>query len=196
MRRFAYWLALAAVATNSSCTLIRRGRVKAQPPVIAAPPTKPNIPIENPQVPPPPKVEQAEAPKISPPVATQIPAKPPPKPKPARRPPRKPAPVRAQAAPPVVVETPPEPAPQLSPVLSPSQQEALNRAIDTAVLQAEEALTSIASKRLNPTQQANAARARSFVSQAQQTRLADLVTAKTLADRAMVLAQSVAAELR
>ncbi len=195
MRRFAYWLALATLATNSSCTLIRRGRNKAQAPVIAAPPTKPNIPIENPQVPPPPRVEQAEAPAISPPVATQIPAKPPPKPKPARKLPRKPTAIRAQVPPPVV-ETTPEPAPQLSPVLSTAQQEAFNSAIDAAVLRAEEALASIARKRMNPTQQANAARARSFVSQAQQTRQVDLVTAKTLADRAVILAQSVAVELR
>ena len=195
MRRFAYWLAVAAVGANSSCTLIRRGHAKTPPPVIAAPPTKPNIPVENPQVPPPPKVEQSEAPKLGPAVATQIPAKPPLKPKPVRRPTRKPAPIHAQTPPPVV-ELAPEPVPQLSPVLSASQQETFNRAIDAAVLQAEEALTSIATKRLNPTQQANVERARSFVTQAQQTRLADLVTAKTLADRAMVLAQSVAVELR
>ena len=197
MRRVACWLALVTVTANTSCSLIRRGRGKAQTPVLTAPQTKPPVPVENPSVPPPPKVEQAQAPKIGPPVNTEITAKPPPRPKPVRRPVRKPAPVKAQApapeSPPMIATQEP---PVLSPVLSTAQQDSFNRAIDGAVQQAENALASVAAKPLNPTQQANANRARSFVAQAQQTRSTDLVTAKTLADRAVVLALSIAEELR
>ena len=204
MNRVRYGFALVTLVTCSSCSLIRRGQSKTPPPVIAAPPTKPSIPVENPQVPPPPKVQQAESPKIAPPVATQIPAKPPPAPKKVARPPRKP-PVQAVRAP-----TPPPPQPiiaeaaqaqsaeqsVLAPVLSASQQEYLNRAIDNSVQQAEGDLAAVAAKTLNPTQQANADRARSFILQALQTRATDLPTARTLADRALVLAQSLVSELR
>jgi hypothetical protein len=100
-----------------------------------------------------------------------------------------------------VAETPQVPAaepapPVLAPVLSAAQQDAFNRAIDQAIQQAETGLASVARKQLNATQRANADRARSFVAQAQQTRTTDLVTAKTLADRAVVLAHSLVAELR
>jgi hypothetical protein len=95
------------------------------------------------------------------------------------------------------MQTPSAPeAPLLAPVLSPAQQEAFNRAIDQAVQEVETGLAAVASKQLNPIQRANADRARSFVNQAQQTRATDLATAKTLVDRAVVLAQSLVAELR
>lgn len=196
-RSFVYWLTVAALAASSSCSRFHRGG-KAQPPVIAAPPTLPPTNVENPRVPPPPKVDQAETPAVAPPVATQIPAKPPAPPKPAPKQPRKPVPARAQASAPV--ETPPaastlEPL-VLAPVLSSAQQSSLNRAIDAAVAQTESALASVASKQMSTTQQANADRARSFLEQARETRATDLTTAKTLAERAVVLAQSLAAELR
>jgi hypothetical protein len=188
--------------TMPSCSLIRRSRGPAPPPVIAAPPTKPNTPVENPQVPPPPKVEQAEGPKLAPSVATQIPAKPPVIPKPVKKPSkRSPAPVKAQAPPPPVVDpavptTVAEAPALLAPILSPAQQEAFGKAIDLALQQAENGLASIANKELNATQRANADRTKSFIAQANQFRASDLVTAKSLADRAVVLAQSLAAELR
>ena len=203
MNRIRYGFALVTLVTCSSCSLIRRGQSKTPPPVIAAPPTRPSIPVENPQVPPPPKVQQAESPKIAPPVATQIPAKPPPAPKKVARPPRKPPvqAVRTPAAqpPPIIVEAAPAQSAEqsvLAPVLSASQQEYLNRAIDNSVQQAESDLAAVATKTLNPTQQANADRARSFILQALQTRATDLSTARTLADRAYVLAQSLVSELR
>jgi hypothetical protein len=204
MNRIRYGFAVVTLVTCSSCSLIRRSQGKTPPPVIAAPPTKPTIPVENPQVPPPPKVQQAESPKIAPPVATQIPAKPPPAPKKVPRPARKP-PVLANRTPtpqpPPVVAAEVAPAQNaepsvLAPVLSASQQEYLNRAIDNSVQQAESDLAAVAAKTLSPTQQANADRARSFILQALQTRATDLPTARTLADRAYVLAQSLVSELR
>ncbi len=201
MNRVGYGLAVVTLVTSSSCSLIRRGQGKTPPPVIAAPPTKPSLPVENPQVPPPPKVQQAEAPKIAPPVATQIPAKPP-EPKPVRSAVRKKPkpPTKTQPAAAIVAQTPvpvnQEPISVLAPVLSASEQEALNRAIDAAVQQAENNLAAVAAKPLNPTQRANADRAKSFIAQALQTRATDLSTAKTLAERAHVLAQSLVSELR
>lgn len=201
MNRVGYGLAVVTLVTSSSCSLIRRGQGKTPPPVIAAPPTKPSLPVENPQVPPPPKVQQAEAPKIAPPVATQIPAKPP-EPKPVRnavrrkpKPATRPQPAAATVGQATVPVTP-EPVSVLAPVLSASEQEYLNRAIDAAVQQAENNLAAVAAKPLNPTQRANADRAQSFIAQARQTRVTDLSTAKTLADRAYVLAQSLVSELR
>jgi hypothetical protein len=188
-----------AAMTLPSCSLIRRSRGPAPPPVIAAPPTKPTTPVENPQVPPPPKVEQAEGPKLAPPVTTQIPARPPVIPKPPKKPARRnPAPVKAAAPPPAPVEPAVVAAapPLLAPILSPAQQEAFGKAIDLAIQQAENDLAAVANKDLNATQRANADRAKSFIAQANQFRGADLVTAKSLADRAVVLAQSLAAELR
>jgi len=196
MNRIVFGIAFITVVTGSSCNLIRRGSAKTSPPVIAAPQTKPPVPVDNPQVPPPPKVEQTEAPKIGPPVATQIPAKPPVQPKAVKRPPKKvPAPVRAQAHPPEPTPAVVEQAPVLAPILSAAQQEAFNRAIDQAVQEAESGLAAVASKQLSPIQRANAERARSFVALAQQTRTTDLPTAKTLADRAVVLAQSLVSEV-
>ena len=190
---------------TSSCSLIRRNQGKTPPPVIAAPPTKPPETVENPQVPPPPKVEQSASPTLTPPETTQIPAKPP-TPKPVKRPARRnPVPVRAQLPPPpptveaqpqTPVATAPDSTFVLAPILSTAQQEAFNKAIDAAVQQTESDLAALANKQLNPAQRANADRAKSFISQAQQTRTTDLVTAKTLADRASVLAQSLVSELR
>lgn len=198
MKRVTCGLIFVTVVTGSSCSLIKRKHGGAPPPMIAAPPTKPPQPEDNPQVPPPPKVEQAKIPTVAPPVASEIPARPPiAKPKPVRtKPVRKPAaaPVKTAQAPPPVEIAPP--APVLAPVLSAAQQDAFNKAIDLAIQQAESGLAVVASKQLNEIQRANADRARSFVAQAQQTRSTDLATAKTLADRAVVLAQSLVAELR
>ena len=199
MNRIVSGMVFVTLVTGTSCSLVRRGRGSAPTPVIAAPPTKPPQTAENPQVPPPPKVEQAEAPKIGPPVPTEIPAKPPPRPKLVKKP------VLRKATPPIIraqtppVETQPQPAdppPVLAPVLSAAQQEAFSKAIDQAIQAVESGLAAVGSKALNPTQRANADRARSFVAQAQQTRATDLVTAKTLADRAVILAQSLVAELQ
>lgn len=224
MNRFWSGAILTIAISLPSCSVIRRGgRAPVAPPVIAAPPTQPPKPVETPQVPPPPKVEQTTAtPPVAPKVATQIPAKPPPpvktKPPKVRRaaaapkPAIPPAPVAAgpqqqPAAPANVAAAPsgssdaaPPPAtesvPVLAPMLSPTQQEAFNRAIDAAVASAESGLASVASKQLNAMQQQNADRARSFILQAQQVRTSDLVTAKSFADRAALLARALVEELR
>jgi len=203
-----------------SCGLFRRNQVS--PPIIAAPPKKPSKPIENPHVPPPPRVEQAATPAPPPLVRTEIPAKPPPAPpapRPARRPRRvvakvpPPAPVHTASAPPAASNAGPpvgsattaEPyapvteqpsATVLTPVLSAGQQVAFNRAIYVAIDQAQSRLAEVRDKVLSQTQRANADGALSFIEQAQQLRASDLVTAKSLADRAVVLARALVAETR
>lgn len=215
MERLGRALACTALLCLPGCGVFRRNQVS--PPVIAAPPTKPSKPIENPQVPPPPKVEQAATPVVPPMVVSEIPAKPPPppvQPKSARRTRRVtakvaqpvPAPVQAAAAPlPAPVpeaEAPAAPVPDqpsvpvLSPVLSSGQQVAFNRAIDAAIDQAQSGLAEVSTKALSQTQRANADRALSFIEQAQQLRASDLVTAKSLADRAVVLSRALVAETR
>lgn len=195
--------------TLPSCARIRRGGI-VNPPVIAAPPTQPPKPIENPQVPPPPKVEQstsAPPPGVTPTVAGQIPAKPPvvvktkpPKVKRAAVPkPVAPAPQTTAAAAASTegsTSNGAEPAAVLAPMLSAIQQEAFNRAIDSAVSSAETGLAAVATKQLNQTQRSNAERARSFILQAQQVRATDLITAKSFAERAALLAQTLVEEVR
>ncbi len=203
MDRLRRALACAVVVCLPGCGLIRRNRV--QPPVIAAPPTKPSKPIENPQVPPPPRVEQSATPAAPPMVVQEIPAKPPPPaapPKPVKRPRRvktSPPPFQAAvSAPAAETETAPDQpsVPVLAPVLSSGQQVAYNRAIDLAIDQAQSGLAEVRTKQMNQTQRANADRALSFVEQARQLRATDLVTAKGLADRAAVLAQALVGETR
>lgn len=204
--------------TLPSCARLRRGGA-VNPPVIAAPPTQPPKPVENPQVPPPPKVEQSTAnPPLSgsPKVGGQIPAKPPvqvktvkPKPKPKRPMVAKTIPQPVQPSPanstqPAGTENAsaanpaqtPEPVAVIAPMLSSVQQEAFNRAIDSAVSSAESGLAAVATKQLNQTQRVNAERARSFILQAQEVRGSDLVKAKSFAERAALLAQALVEEIR
>ncbi|MBM3794347.1 MAG: hypothetical protein FJW31_09805 [Acidobacteria bacterium] len=84
----------------------------------------------------------------------------------------------------------------LTPVLSAGQQVAFNRAIYVAIDQAQSRLAEVRDKVLSQTQRANADGAFSFIEQAQQLRASDLVTAKSLADRAVVLARALVAETR
>ena len=114
--------------------------------------------------------------------------------------PRKPA--RAVAAPspqataPVPSPAPAPPAPitppQLVDIVPPDQQRQLNGAIDQSLARAQASLTSIASRELSKDQQAMADQIRNLMQQAQVSRKSDLQGAKSLAERAEVLAKDLA----
>lgn len=169
------------------------------PPVISAPPSP--APAPPPTIAPPPKVEAQTEPIPTLPegVEPAIPApKPPAKPRRAvRRPPVRGAAPPAAPEPAPAPETPPaEPVLQLAPLLSAEQQASYNAAIDAALQRAEANLARLDPRRLNGSQRANFLRARSFVEQARQARATDLRVARSLAERADLLARDLARNFR
>lgn len=138
-------------------------------------------------------------PGASPPIP---PPKPPPKPPRTVRRPSTPKPLAsAQSGDVSSAETAPappvdEPVPQLAPLLSPEQQAAYNTAIDAALQRAEAILARLDPRRLGGSQRSNFQRVRLFIQQAHQTRSSDLAVAKSLADRADLLAQDLARNFR
>lgn len=200
--RFRTALLAAGLMAAPGCKLFRKDTAKATPPpVLTSPPVSRAPAPEQPTVPPPPKVSEGPKPAVVPPRQigqTPLPTPPPkpeaPKPKKTRR--------RANptvaAAPPAPTEPTPPPAeqpapvPQLTQLLSPAEQAAYNRAIDAAIERTRTNLAKAQSLELDENNRANLARARAFLQQAEEARVSDLPTAKSLADRADVLAQDLA----
>src|SRR5580704_11391976 len=115
----------------------------------------------------------------------------PPPPAPAARKPSRPAaaPQSPQpAATPQASPAAPVPAPQLVDVVPPDQQRQLSAAIDQSLSRAQASLASIANRELNKDQQALVDQIRKLMQQAQASRGSDLPGAKSLAERAEVLA--------
>jgi hypothetical protein len=69
-------------------------------------------------------------------------------------------------------------------------------AIDQSLQHAEASLKSIGNRRLNNQQRASLGEARNFIRQAQATRSSDLPGARSLAERAEVLAGNLAGSLK
>jgi len=92
--------------------------------------------------------------------------------------------------------TPPPESPRLGDILTPEQQRQLNSAIDQSLSRAQSSIGSIANRQLNNEQQATIKQVQNFMQQAQETRKADLAAAKSLAERAEVLANDLVASLR
>lgn len=192
--------ALAALATlPATGCWFRKAKASTPPPIITS------VPTATPQAPPtietPPPVEPAKG-QIStlpPGPAAPLPSPTLP-PKPARTVRRPSTPKLstqpAEAVPAEPSPTPEEPVLQLAPLLSSEQQAAYNTAIDAAIQRAEANLAGLDPRRLRGSQRSNFQRVRSFVQQAQQTRATDLAVAKSLADRADVLAQDLARNFR
>jgi hypothetical protein len=84
------------------------------------------------------------------------------------------------------------PAPQLVDIVTPDQQRQLNAAIDQSLARAQASLASIANRELNKDQQGLIDQIRNLIQQAQASRSSDLPGAKSLAERAEVLAKDVA----
>jgi hypothetical protein len=114
----------------------------------------------------------------------------------AVRPQAQPSPAPAAPEPePVAVETP-SAVPQLGPLLSAAEQREINRLIDAGLHQTRQNLERLAGRDLNANQRASLKRIRAFMRQVDEVRERDLPLARNLADRARVLSEDLARNLR
>jgi hypothetical protein len=81
-------------------------------------------------------------------------------------------------------------------MLSPEQERRYNRAIDQALQAARSGLNSVSGRTLTSDQQSMLRDIQNFVQQAEELRKSDLVGAKGLADKALVLANDLAGSFR
>lgn len=124
------------------------------------------------------------------PAAESQPQAPPPIPrKPAPSPPASPQPSTPQPS-------VPAPAPQLGDVVTPDAQRQYNAAIDQSLARAQASLAAIGNRQLNKERQGLVEQIRNLIGQARAARTSDLPGAKSLAQRAEVLAKDLAASLR
>jgi enamine deaminase RidA (YjgF/YER057c/UK114 family) len=79
---------------------------------------------------------------------------------------------------------------------TPEQERDLNSQIDQALASAESNLATIGSRPLTKDQRATVAQVQSFVRQAKERRKTDLAAARSLAQRADILAQDLSRSLR
>jgi hypothetical protein len=119
--------------------------------------------------------------------------------KPAR-PAASPAPVPASSATPTPAAPPPPPAPTPAPklgdVLTADERKQLGSAIDQSLANAQASIDHIRGRQLTAAQAEDLEQIRNFVKQAQTTRESDPGGAKSLAERAEVLARDLAAMFR
>ena len=157
----------------------------ATPPSTTAPPTSNPAPAA------------ASPPKDETTYQKNKPADQPPPPKRAARPANPTPPASApQTTAPTTTTPPVADTPRLGDILTPEQQKQYNVAIDESLAHAQNSLGAIASRQLTKEQEATAAQVRNFVQQAQTTRKEDLAAAKSLAERAEVLAHDLAESLK
>lgn len=96
-------------------------------------------------------------------------------------------------APSTPVSPAPAPAPKLGDILTPDAQKQYNASIDQSLSHAQTSLNSIGGRQLNKDQRAEVEQIRNFMQQAQTARASDPAGAKSLAERAEVLARDLAA---
>lgn len=133
-------------------------------------------------------------------VATQPPIVAPPRPaasKPKQRQTRVNQPAPAATAP-ASIPAQPEPAPQprLGQILSAGEERRYNELIDRSLGSTRGSLSSIGTRKLTREQQITVQQIQDFMQQAQDTRGADLLAAKGLADKAEVLARDLVRSLK
>jgi hypothetical protein len=104
----------------------------------------------------------------------------------------------AEPAPPPPAAPPaaPTPPPKLGDILSPEEQRQYNAAIDQSLSHAQASLNSLGGRQLNKDQQAEVDQIRNFMQQAQASRGKDPSGAKSLSERAEVLARDLAASFK
>jgi outer membrane biosynthesis protein TonB len=148
-------------------------------------------------------------PAQAPPAATATQPQNPPSPEDANqknRPPQPQTPQPQPSSPPQAPQNPPprrpngpgqpNPAPRLGDILTPQQERQYNTAIDQSLAHAQSSLGSIASRQLTKEQQGVVTQIQGFIQQAQSTRKSNLPAARSLAERAEVLARDLAGSLR
>ncbi len=163
---------------------------KQSKPVLATPATPaaaaaPTAPIE--QSSPAPAQVPNEPPAVLPPTAAATP--------PAEEPVQTKKPKRASR--PVAPATPASPPPSNQPLrlgemLTPEQERQYNAAMDQSLRRAQANIAVVSKRRLSSEQKGIVAQVQSFMEQAQSTRKTNLTAAKSLAERADVLARDLA----
>jgi hypothetical protein len=121
----------------------------------------------------------------------------PPPPAPAAKKSTRPTPAPAATVP--SAPTPPAPAPpppKLGDILTADEQKQYNTAIDQSLSRAQTSLNLIGGRQLNKDQQAEVEQIRNFIQQALSARGSDPAGAKSLAERAEVLARDLAKTFR
>ncbi len=192
---------IASSLTFGGCRF-KKAKANTPAPIITAPPSVPTAPP--PAISAPPKVDEpksAQIPSLPPGTSPQVDVpKPPKQQKPSKRTPvatRPPTSSPATSAPATPSQTEaPATLPQLAPLLSAEQRSELNTAIDGSLRRAAINAGRARNRRLTPDQQATLARVDSFMKQAQEARATDLAVAKSLAERADLLADDLARSVR
>ena len=131
------------------------------------------------------------APPPSPAISTPPPQTPVPQPQPPSQPPP-PSTAPRRSTPPGEPSNPP----RLGDILTPEQERQYNSAIDQSLARTQTSLGAIAQRKLTKEQQGVVAQIQSFIQQAQTTRKSNLPAARSLAERADVLARDLAGSLR
>jgi hypothetical protein len=86
--------------------------------------------------------------------------------------------------------------PRLGALLTPEQQRDQNVRIDRSLEDAARSLSAVEKRTLSPAQQSAVAQIRGFMAQAEQLRKSDLTGARSLAERAQLLARDLLHSLR
>jgi hypothetical protein len=149
----------------------------------------------------PPAAPAETAPPPAAPAAPPVPAPPAPAPNPPPQPtPQSPPPASTppRTARPVEPNNSGQPnaAPRLGDILTAEQERQYNSAVDQSLARTQTSLAAIADRKLTKEQQAVVAQIKNFVQQAQTTRKSNLPAARSLAERADVLARDLAGSLR
>jgi hypothetical protein len=174
-------LVLALSLELASCRMRHPPRAFVPPP----PRRRPFVLPRMPELPDPPPFEVKSEAEIPPEIASDIPVLPPPPP-PRVRPPVVATPKPLPAPVPDVDQPPP---PRLGQIFTAEQLRDYNRTLDESLTRVRTVLAVAASKSLTAQQAGMVTRIRTFVTQAEQARQQDLVTAVSLARRADLLAQ-------
>jgi hypothetical protein len=106
------------------------------------------------------------------------------------------APAAATAPPAATSAVPPAAPPKLGDVLTADEQKQYSASIDQSLAQAQASLNSIRGRPLNQDQQAELEQIRRFMLQAHDSRVSDPAGAKSLAERAKILAGDLAKTFR
>ena len=167
-------------------------------PVVETPPGPLSEPQTKAELPEPQAVPEGAAPAPRGPFAyeapevAELPAEPKPKPAPTRPATGSPAP----PAEPVVEPSEPAPVPQLGPLISDQQRIALQREVDRNFEQTRAALSTLMGRRLSADQTEGVRRIREFLRQAQEARAGDAQLARSLSERARLLAEDLVKNTR
>ncbi len=191
--RFGVVVLAAGVLLCTSCNLFHRSRKPFEPPPPPPPPAYKSSSAKRAPapLPEPPKVQEAPVDTLSLPQSPEAPPAeipPPPKPRRTGSSSKTATPAAARAKPPAPADER-TPVPKLTQFLTPEQRWQYNQEIDERLLRIRGTLAKLSKQTLSESQMVLLDRVRSFVKQTVETRGTDLVTARSLAHRADLLAQ-------